>query len=67
MVTQISLTFWLGDTLTPFLFIIALDYALRISMDANNNLGFTISKARSRRYLAVRIPDAGYAGDLAIF
>jgi len=33
----------------------------------NNNLGFTLSKARSRRYPAVRITDAGYADDLAIF
>ena len=38
-----------GDTLAPFLFVIALDYVLRTSVDLNNHLGFTLQKARSRR------------------
>ena len=41
-----------GDTLAPFLFIIALDYVLRISVDKMKALGFTLAKYKSRRYPA---------------
>ena len=56
-----------GDTFAPFLFIIALDYILRTTLDINKHLGFTISKSRSRRHPAVTITDADYADDLALF
>ena len=56
-----------GDTLAPFLVVIALDYVLRTSVDLNNHLGFTLQKARSRRYPAKKITDADYADDLALF
>ncbi|CAH1277215.1 Hypp9511 [Branchiostoma lanceolatum] len=49
-----------GDTLAPFLFIIALDYVLRTSIDPHNNLGFTLKQARSRRHPAKLITDADY-------
>ena len=55
-----------GDTLAPYLFIICLDYALRVSADDNNNLGLTLTKARSRRYPAKTISDIDYADDLAL-
>ena len=56
-----------GLTLASFLFVIALDYVLRTSVNLNNHLGFTLQKARSRRYPAKKITDADYADDLALF
>ena len=54
-----------GDTLAPYLFIIALDYALRQATENNTELGFTQEKAKSSRYPATKITDADYADDLA--
>ena len=54
-----------GDTLAPYLFIICLDYLLRISMDKIRN-GFEVTKNRSRRYPAKPNTDADYADDIAI-
>ena len=56
-----------GDTLAPFLFILTLDYVLRTSVDKLNSFGFTLEKAKSRRYPAKKITDADYADDLALF
>ena len=56
-----------GDTLAPFLFILTLDYILRTSVETLSSLGFTLEKARSRRYPAKKITDADYADDLALF
>ena len=55
-----------GDTLAPFLFIITVDYVLRISADKIKDLGFTLAKSKSRRYPAKKITDIDYADDLAI-
>ena len=41
-----------GDTLAPYIFIICLDYALRTSLDTIKEKGFTLKRARSRRYPA---------------
>ena len=41
----------LGDTLTPYLFIIALDYAVRQAFGNESNLGFTLSWLRGRWHL----------------
>ena len=38
------------DTLTPYSFIICLDYVLRTSIDLMKNNGFQLAKERSRRY-----------------
>ncbi len=38
-----------GDTLTPFLFIIVLDYALRNATANDEELGFTVNPRRSRQ------------------
>jgi len=46
------------DTLAPFLFAIVLDYAIRRVMDGKEEeLGFTITKRRSRRHLKKVIAD----------
>ena len=55
-----------GDTLAPYLFIICLDYALRISADAHVELGLTLTKSRSSRYPAKYMTDIDYADDLAL-
>ena len=55
-----------GDTLAPFLFVICLDYVLRISIDKSNEYGLTLELARSRRVDAKKITDAHYADDLAL-
>ena len=39
-----------GNTLAPYLFIINLDYVLRISIDLMKENGFKLAKKRSRRY-----------------
>ena len=54
------------DTLDPYLFIICLDYALRMSIDLIKENGFTLKKARSRWHPAETITDADYADDIAL-
>ena len=55
-----------GDTLAPFLFVICLDYALRICVDKCNEYGVTLDLARSKRFPNKKITDADYAEDLAL-
>ena len=56
-----------GDTLTPYLFIICLDYVSRISIDKIRENGIELTKKkRSRRYPAKTITDADYADDITI-
>ena len=54
------------DTLSPYFFIICLDYVLRTSIDKIKENGFELTKKRSRRYLAKTVTDADYADDIAI-
>ena len=55
-----------GDTLSPYLFIICLDYVLGTSIDKMKDNGFKLTKERSRRYPAQTITDADYADDIAL-
>ena len=55
-----------GDTLAPYLFIICLDYVLRMSIDKMKENSFTLTKERSRRYPAQIIMDADHADDIAL-
>ena len=55
-----------GDTLAPDLFIICLDYVLRIYIDKIKVNSFKLTKERSRRYPAKTITDADYADDIAL-
>ena len=55
-----------GDTLAPYLFIICLDYVLRISINKIRENGFELTKKRSRRYPAKTITSADYANDIAL-
>ena len=55
-----------GDTLAPYLFIICLDYVLRMSIVIMKDNGFKLAKERSRRYSAQTITDADYTNDIAL-
>ena len=56
-----------GDTLAPFLFIIALDYALRKAINGQEqDLGFTITPRKSGRNPAVALADLDYADDICL-
>ena len=55
-----------GDTLTPYLFIIYLDYVLRTSIDRMKENTFKLAKERSRRYSAQIITDMDYTDDIAL-
>ena len=56
-----------GDTLAPFLFIVALDYALRCAVDGREEeLGFILVPRRSRRAHPVVVTDLDFADDIAL-
>ena len=55
-----------GDTLAPFLFILVLDYVLRISLDSNNNLGLLLSSRQGSRRPSQHLTDLDFADDLAL-
>ena len=44
-----------GDTLAPFLFIICLDYVLKMSLDRDNVVGFIFSERKIRRHPAIKM------------
>ena len=54
-----------GDTAAPYLFIIVLDYALRIAFH-NPKLGFEVQPRKSSRHPAIHVTDLDFADDLAI-
>ena len=55
-----------GDTLAPFLFIVVLDYVLRLSLDSMNEKGVKTKPRQSRRYPAQHLTDLDFADDLAL-
>ena len=56
-----------GDTLAPFLFIIVVDYCMRIALGQDGHtLGFTVKPRQSRRIPAETVTDAGFADDIAL-
>ena len=55
-----------GNTLVPYLFIICLDYMLRMSIDLMKENGFKLAKERSRRYSTQTITDADYTDHLVL-
>ena len=55
-----------GGILTPFHFIICLDYVLRTSLDKIKENGFKLAKERSRIYPTKTITDGDYADDIAL-
>ena len=55
-----------GDTLAPYLFIIALDYTMRQTARNESNLGFTLNRSRSRRRPAKVICDTDFSDDIVL-
>ena len=55
-----------GDTLVSFMFIICLDYVLRISIDLIKENGFTLKLIRGRRCPAETMTDADNTDDQAL-
>ena len=55
-----------GDTLAPFLFILVLDYVLRISLDPINNKGIKLKSQLGSRNPALHLTDLDFADDLAL-
>ena len=55
-----------GDTLAPFLFIIVVDYVLRMSVDNISSKGLEITPKRSSRYPAKHLTDTDFADDIAL-
>ena len=54
------------DTLSPCLFIIVLDCAIRQATTDKQSLGFTLDRARSRRHPAKAICNTDFADDIAL-
>ena len=54
------------ETLAPYLFIISLDYMLRMSIDKMKDNSFKQAKERSRRYPTQTITDADYTDDIVL-
>lgn len=55
-----------GDTLAPFLFIIVVDYIMRISVDKIKNCGFLLEQRQSTRHPAKYLTDTDFADDIAL-
>lgn len=56
-----------GDTLAPYIFIIALDYTLRRATEGREEqLGFTATPRKSRRVGQVMKTDFDFANDIAL-
>ncbi|CAH1244595.1 Hypp7340 [Branchiostoma lanceolatum] len=56
-----------GDTLAPYLFVIVVDYALRMAIDGREEeLGLQIERRRSRRVGPKTVTDFDFADDIAL-
>ena len=55
-----------GDTLAPFLFIMVVDYVLRISVDSISEKEYRLHPRRSSRYSAAYLTDTDFADDIAL-
>ena len=54
-----------GDTLSPYLFIVLLDYALKKTLQ--DDVGFLVCKRNGRRHPAIHIGALAYADDIYVF
>ena len=56
-----------GDTLAPYLFVIVLDYALRMAIEGKEeDLGFQLTRRQSRRVGPEVVTDFDFADDIAL-
>ena len=54
------------ETHAPSLFIVALDYAMRIATSIPPESGFTLALCRSKHHQAIIITDTDFADDIAL-
>ena len=55
-----------GDTLAPFLFIMVVDYILRLSLDTSKDKGLLLKARCSSRHPAEYITDTDFADDISL-
>ena len=55
-----------GDTLAPFLFILVVDYIMRVSVDKIHSSGFQLERRRGPRNPATFLTDTDFADDIAL-
>ena len=55
-----------GNIPAPYLFIVALDYAMRMVIQTPTSYGFTLCNSRNRRHPAVVTTGTDYADDIAL-
>ena len=53
-----------GDTLSPFLFVVVMDFVIRRALEERD--GFIVAQRRSSRYPAIRLTCLAYADDIAL-
>ena len=54
-----------GDTLAPYLFVIALDRVLKRALDGQSEFGFLLKKRECSRSPELRIKDLDFSDDLS--
>ena len=52
--------------LAPYLFIIKVDYCMRLALKKHQDIGFTLTPARSRRVKVKKVSDTEFADDIAL-
>ena len=55
-----------GDTLAPFLFILVVDYIMRLSADTISEKVLEYQPRKSTRHPALHVTDADFADDIAL-
>ena len=55
-----------GDTLATYLFIIVVDYCMKLTLENHPDIGFTLKPARSKRHKAIKLADIEFADDIAL-
>ena len=55
-----------GDTLAPFLFIMVVDYVMRVSIDTISEKGYQLHPKRGSRQPAEYLTDTDFANDIAL-
>ena len=55
-----------GDTLAPFLFVIMIDYVMRLAERVSGSVGLELVARKSSRRDAIKICDADFADDIAL-
>ena len=54
-----------GDTLATYLFLIVVDYCMKVTLENNPDVGFTLKPGRSKCQKAIKLADIEFADDIA--